>query len=154
MITLGPEEERTGVNMQFTATRLARIEGIVPGMPADNRDLDPIMLLSADELREGPPADSTRPDFEGRFGFTNVPPGRYKLFVRSADNGPSHGARSSASAEVVVADEDISNIVLYPESGVSVSGQVVFRGSVPPPAPEVMAAGLKRVNARNGDSIK
>jgi hypothetical protein len=45
MITLGPEEERTGVNMQFTATRLARIEGIVPGMPADNRDLDPIMVV-------------------------------------------------------------------------------------------------------------
>jgi protocatechuate 3,4-dioxygenase beta subunit len=144
MITLAPDEERTGVNMQFAVTRLARIEGIVTGMPADNRDLDPIMLLSADELREGPPADSTRPDFEGRFTFTNIPPGRYKLFVPSADNGPSPGARTSATAEVVVADEDISNVVLDLEPGVTASGQVVFRGSVPPPAAAAMArAGLE-----------
>jgi hypothetical protein len=130
--------------MQFAVTRLARIEGIVTGMPADNRDLDPIMLLSADELREGPPADSTRPDFEGRFTFTNIPPGRYKLFVPSADNGPSPGARTSATAEVVVADEDISNVVLDLEPGVTASGQVVFRGSVPPPAAAAMArAGLE-----------
>src|SRR3954447_15453491 len=139
MITVGPEEERTGVNMQFSPTRLARIEGVVTRMPADNRDLDPIMLLSADELRDGPPADSTRADFEGRFALTNVPPGRYKLFLRSADDAPSPGPRTSASAKVVVADEDIRNVVLDPEPGVTVSGQIVFRGSAPPPEADVMA---------------
>jgi len=144
MVTLAPDEERTGVDMQFAVTRLARIDGIVRGMPDDNRDLDPIMLLSADELREGPPADSTRPDFEGRFAFTNVSPGRYKLFVRSAANGPSHKAPASATAEVVIEDEDITNVVLDPEPGVTVSGHVAFRGSAPPPSAAAIArAGLE-----------
>src|SRR4051812_14096074 len=141
MITVGPEEERTGANMQFSPTRLARIEGVVTNAPADNRDLDPIMLLSADELREGLPTESTRADFEGRFAFTNVPPGRYKLFLRSATHAPSAGPRTSASAEVVVADEDIRNVVLDPQPGVTVSGQIVFRGSAPPPTADVMAGG-------------
>src|SRR3954470_6895599 len=47
MITVGPEEERTGVNMQFALTRLVRIDGVVTGMPADHFDLNPIMLLSS-----------------------------------------------------------------------------------------------------------
>ena len=143
MITLGPDEERTGVTMQLVPSRLARIEGIVTGMPADNMELDPIMLLSADELREGPPADSTRPDFEGRFAFNNIPPGRYKLFVRSAANRPQL-SRTSAAAEVVVADEDIGNVVLDLQPGVTVSGRVVFRGSIPgPAAAEIARAGLE-----------
>jgi protocatechuate 3,4-dioxygenase beta subunit len=142
MITLAPDEERTSVNMQFAATRLARIEGTMTGMPADNRDLDPIMLLSADDLRAPAPTDSTRPDFTGRFSFTNIPPGRYKLFARSPTDGSSHGARLSAAAELVVTGEDISGIVLDLKPGVTVSGQVVLRGSVPPAAAAIMARGV------------
>jgi hypothetical protein len=37
MISVGPDEERTAVNMQFALTRLARIDGVVTRMPADNR---------------------------------------------------------------------------------------------------------------------
>jgi hypothetical protein len=129
MITIGPDEERTGVNMQFASTPLARIEGSVTGIAGDDQDVDPIMLLSADDLREGPPVDSTRPDFTGRFIFTNVPPGRYKLFIRSAAKG-THGARLEADTEVVVADEDISKVMLELQPGVTVSGRVVFRGSI------------------------
>lgn len=144
MITLAPDEERTGVDMQFVVTRLARIEGIVTGLPPGNGDLDPIMLLSADDGREGPPADSMRADIDGRFTFTNVSPGTYKLFLRSATNGSSPGSRISAAAQVIVADEDIRNVVLDLQPGVTVSGRVVFRGTRPQSPADVMArAGLE-----------
>jgi hypothetical protein len=145
MITLAPDEQRGGVDMQFVATRLARIEGIVTGLPPDNRDVEPIMLLSDDDVRaEGPPADGARPDMNGRFTFTNVPPGIYKIFLRSATDGPSHGARTSAAVQVIVADEDIRNVVLDLQPGVTVSGHVAFRGThAQPPADLTARAGLE-----------
>jgi hypothetical protein len=143
MITLAPDEERTGVNMQLVLTRLARIEGIVKGMPPDIRGFDPIILFSGDDFREGMGQDSVRCDIHGRFSFTNVSPGRYKLFLRGAASGAAGGPLVHAEAEVVVLDEDIRNVVLDLQPGVTVSGHLVFRGSPPPPAAEMARAGLE-----------
>ena len=103
------------------------------------------MLLSADDLRaEGPPADGARPDMNGRFTFTNVAPGTYQIFLRSATNRPSPGSRTSAAVQVIVADEDIRNVVLDLQPGVTVSGHVAFRGTHgPPPADLIARAGLE-----------
>jgi hypothetical protein len=139
-ITLAPDEERSGVDMRFALTRLARVEGRVTGTPPDNRDLDLIWLVSADDVRDPVPY-ATRPDFDGRFSFTNIPPGRYDLFVHSAVNGPSHSPRIGAATEVVVADEDISTVVLNLQPGVTVSGHVVFRGARPESAADVITRG-------------
>jgi hypothetical protein len=126
-MTLAPNEERTGVDMQLVPIRLARIEGVVKGMPPDQRGLDPILLFSGDDRLEGMGQDSVRPDFEGRFSFTNVSPGPYELVLRGAANGPAGGPLVKAVADVVVADADIHNVVLDLQQGVSVSGRVVFR---------------------------
>jgi hypothetical protein len=129
--------------MQFVSTRLARIEGTVTGLPPDNRGVDPIMLLSADDIGNEI-ADSTRPDLQGRFRFPNISPGRYKLFLRTDTNGPSHSPRMSAAADLVVADKDINNLVLDLRPGVTVAGHVVFRGSSQqPPAALMERAGLE-----------
>ena len=137
-ITVAPNEERTGVDMQLALTRLARIEGVVKGMPLDQRGVDPIILFSGDDLREGIGQDSVRPDLEGRFSFTNVSPGPYKLVLRGAANGAAGGPPVKAAADVVVADEDLHNVLLDLQPGVSVSGKVVFRGTTPPPSASVL----------------
>ena len=129
MITVAPDEERRGVDLSLVLTRLARIEGTVTGMPSDGRDLDPIMLFSADELHDLSPVDVTRPNIDGRFTFTQIPPGHYQLLLRAVRD-PSHASpRVGAAADIVVANEDIHDIVLNLQRGVTVSGHIVFRGT-------------------------
>jgi hypothetical protein len=137
MIALAPGEDRGDVDMQFVLGRLARIEGTVTGMPANNLDLDLIWLVDTNDVRNDVP-ETTRPNLDGRFFFTNVPPGRYTLFVHSNDRGPSHLKRIGAAADIVVADEDIRNVALDLHPGVSVSGHLAYRGGVPP-TPDVLS---------------
>jgi len=51
MVRVAPGEERTGVDLQLVLTRLARVEGVVLGMPALNTQMDFIMLVNADDTQ-------------------------------------------------------------------------------------------------------
>ena len=133
MIRVAPNEDRTGVNFQLALTRLARIEGVAVGMPALNTSMDPIVLVSADGMEDGA-VEGARPNLEGRFRFTNVPPGRYRLILRGTAERPSPMFALAAAADVVVADQDISNVVLDLQPGATVEGKVVFSGTSRPPS--------------------
>ena len=52
-IRVGPEEERTGVDFQLALTRLARVEGVVGPLPVADFQLDPIMMINADDTAAG-----------------------------------------------------------------------------------------------------
>lgn len=130
-IRVAPDEERTGMDFHLTPVPLARIEGFVAGMPQVPSQMDPIMLVNADQTLSDM-SDSARPDSGGRFTFSNVAPGRYTLVLRGTPDGSSPDVRLSAEAEVVVAGEDISNVVLNLQRGATVQGQVVFNGTPPP----------------------
>jgi hypothetical protein len=131
-IVLAPGDERSNVDLRLTFTRLARIEGIVTGRPSLETQTDVIGLSSADDLFElETVSDPTRHDLEGRFRFWNVPPGRYRVFirgVRGVENG-TPDTKLTASADVVVADDDIENVVLALQPGARVSGQVFLEGT-------------------------
>jgi hypothetical protein len=130
-IRVAPDEERTGMDFHLTPVPLARIEGFVAGMPQVTSQMDPIMLVNADQTLSDM-SDSARPDSGGRFTFSNVAPGRYALVLRGTPDGSSPDVRLSAEAEVVVAGEDISHVVLNLQRGATVQGQVVFNGTPPP----------------------
>ena len=101
-------------------------------MPRLNTSMDPIFLGSVDGMEDSA-VEGARPNLEGRFRFTNVPPGRYKLILRETADRQSD-VRFAAAADVVVADQDIGNVVLDLQPGATVEGKVVFSGTARPPS--------------------
>jgi hypothetical protein len=133
-IRVGPEEERTGVDFQLALTRLARVEGVVGPLPVADFQLDPIMMINADDTA-GDWMTSERADIDGRFTFTNVRPGRYRLTLRGSTGGTrATDARFRADADVTVVDQNIDNVVLQFRQGATVTGQIIFQGLPVPPA--------------------
>ena len=132
-IRVGPEEERTGVDFQLALTRLARVEGVVGPLPVADFQLDPIMMINADDTAADT-TESERADSDGRFTFTNVRPGRYRLILRGSTGGTQPDRRFRADADVTVAGHDIDNVVLQFRQGATVTGQIVFQGVPVPPA--------------------
>ena len=147
LIRVGTEEERSGVNLQLVPTRLARVEGVVTGVPGADFELDPIMMINADDGL-GVSPESVRADLEGRFTFRDVKPGRYRLIGRGSASGGQTNPRFRAEADVTVAERDIDSVVLQFAQGATVTGQVVWQGTSPPPA-----ALLSRIEVRLAPAV-
>ena len=154
-ITLGISEERTGVDFQLQLAPLARVEGsVVNSTGADVRNIS-ISLVDMQQLGFSMGTISARADSEGRFRLLNVPPGQYRVTARStivptpaegreAPAGARGGGRAEVqrgepitvwgAADITVDGRPITNLLLSLQRGVSVSGQVSFNGTAPPPS--------------------
>jgi hypothetical protein len=104
-VTLGPGEERTGVDFGLQLVRTAKIEGAVvapPGIPPQSVQLT---LLPA--AQAGPPVlgagiqflNRVTPGPDGKFTYMSVPPGRYILNARVSR--PGEGARGGGPPMVM-----------------------------------------------------
>ena len=129
-ITIGPGDERAGVDLRLADTRLARIEGTVTGLALGPDQDAGITLLNQDEALGDVP-EAMRVAGEGRFGFRfwHIPPGRYAMVLteRSSSRNPSP-MRWLAAAPLVVANEDLTGVVLEVPKSATVRGEVVLRG--------------------------
>jgi protocatechuate 3,4-dioxygenase beta subunit len=135
-VTVAAGEERTGIDLQMIMIPVARIEGtlVAPGgtMPREMQ----LMLANADESMADVERQGTRVEPSGRFSFQNVAPGRYTLMARTMSFGPPPPPNAPAapkdpmlwaSAEVVVNGQDITDVVLELQRGITVSGQLTFQ---------------------------
>jgi hypothetical protein len=132
-IALTKGEERIGIDIPLQYVATARIEGTVfssrPGqqitlMLMPNQPGGDVGLR---QLRTASP--------EGRFMFSGVPPGPYTITARSSVRPPAPGEPAithSATAAVNVDGENISNVMLTLEPGLTISGRLVFDGAQPP----------------------
>jgi Carboxypeptidase regulatory-like domain len=149
-ITIGPGDERAGVDLQLQLTPVARLEGTVIAASVSGATLQNIQitLVNLDETLTNVDTQGARPDPTGRFRFTNIAPGSYRILARSIRQGPpapvepgslprpnASSEKLWAAADVTVAGQDISNIVLEMQRGVSVSGHLVFQGTTGLAAP-------------------
>jgi protocatechuate 3,4-dioxygenase beta subunit len=161
VITLGPEETRTGIDLTMAFVPTARIAGTV--LDQDGRPMPgaQISLTSAGSssdfarLIEGMARSMSRTGADGSFTITGVTPGQYAINARAAPRdaagrgqGPGPGALLSvagmmgapgaaslwANGDLSVNGVDITDMVLRLQPGMNVSGKIVFDGSSAPPA--------------------
>lgn len=151
-LTLGPGEERTGIDitMQFVPT--ARVQGLITG--ADGQPAQNVRLMLALQGRanwvtsfEGQPGSNSDPN--GRFMFQAVRPGQYTLIARAQTGPPpsfmsdiprpvqpqmpgSSGSTLWAQIDLNVAGRDLTDVRLSLQPGMSLSGRIVFEGTEAP----------------------
>jgi len=139
--------ETAGVDFSLLAVRLARISGTIVdsrGRPAGAHvvTLNPARSDGALLLGGVIAAES---DGSGRFTLANVPPGDYRLDVRStryfeaiAESGGAgqrqrQDAWEFASVPITIAGEDIAGLSVTLTSGHRMTGRVVITGADPDP---------------------
>ena len=157
LFTLGPAEERTGVDIQSVLVRSSRLEGlsIGPGGQPLTNVLVGIANLGSGSLFSSPGIIRPRPD--GRFALASILPGRYAFFGRGtdADTNPTPDIPLPlwTWTEFTIGEQDVSDVVMPFAPGVSVSGRLTFQGSQPVPEVAKLRVSLTAVPAIPGTML-
>lgn len=162
-VTVGPGDDRRGVDLHVRLTKSNRVTGRVVGPDG------PIPNIGVSLLPEGFEALSSETSFEqavtisnesGEFTFLAVPDGSYvarayvipppampdgKLIVAVGDDPTLSG-----SLAIVVRERDVSDVHLMLRKGPSVLGRLVFEGSRQIPNAQQLAQGNIRFELANG----
>lgn len=168
--TIGPGEERSGLDFQLQRVAVARIEGVVvnpTGQPLQNIQ---VTLTDLNQSVPGIGNSSTRANSDGQFRFSNVAPGQYRISARATVGARGRGRieigskiegragrgappsppppRLWGAADITVDGRDYPNVALSLQEGVSMSGRVVFQGSSlqPPTDPSRIRVNLTAAN--------
>ena len=159
-ITIGVSEERPGVDFQLQLAPLTTVEGMVVNSTGGEVRNVTVTLVDLQQLGLSLGTISARADSQGRFRLRNVPPGQYRVTARSTimpasaarqppapavGRGRGRGAPGQGvqrpepitvwgAADIAVDGRPLTNVLLNLQQGISVSGQIVFEGTTPPPA--------------------
>lgn len=143
-------QEQSSVVFALVAARLVRVSGTVmnsQGVPITNGN---VMIGPTGGGLPGTNINTGRIESNGAFRINNVPPGRYRLQVRTnlRPPGPPPGRGAPATRppevietarqDIVVGNEDVNGIAMVTSPGARVAGAVVLdTGSVTPPPAQV-----------------
>ncbi|MEO7190443.1 MAG: carboxypeptidase-like regulatory domain-containing protein [Vicinamibacterales bacterium] len=156
-VTLGVAEERAGVDFQLQLVPTSKVEGTVTSFDGTLPQGTQVSLISADKATPAGIVGTsvTRVDQTGHFRFAGITPGDYTLQARATvrdataandaqvqgrggrggPGGPGGGAILQvlwASVAVSVAGQDLADLGLSLQPGMSVQGRVEFHGTQPP----------------------
>jgi protocatechuate 3,4-dioxygenase beta subunit len=172
-IALGPGEERSGLDFQLLRVPVARVEGVVVNGTGQQVQNIQVVLSDINQTVPGIGRNAARADSDGRFRFSNVAPGQYRIAARGVsgagrrdapDGGPMAGpfgrrgfmplrggadsVRLWASTDITIDGRDITDVALSLQRGVTASGRIVFQGSQLSPPADLT---LLRVNVMPAD---
>jgi hypothetical protein len=142
-IPIAAGEEKGGIDLQLQITHVARIEGhVVVPAGVEPRSVQ-LNLAGADEAATPLDRPFAEMDEQGRFVFQMVPPGSYKIFARSmprpmgppgpGSTPPQQPLRLWANADLTVAGQDVTGLVLELQRGLTITGQVSIHANGGPP---------------------
>ena len=153
VITLGPGEERAGVDFSLPLVSVARVAGAVTDASGQPPQSLQVTLRPMSELMSSLGVMSTvRTTPDGKFTATGVMPGRYVLVARGAfrvsapeaaaapagrAGGPPLGPALWASVELTVDGRDLPDLALSLQPGATVTGRMVFDGAAPAEIPRL-----------------
>lgn len=137
-VTLGKAEERAGIDISLDSVPTARVGGFVTTSAGSVQGITVGIVPAANTsaMFDGGFRGSAPVQPDGSFSFRAVPPGRFLVMALSTVRPTAPGGTAlmlGASTEVVVDGEDIGNVMLSLEPGVTIAGRVKFDGARPPP---------------------
>lgn len=135
-ISLGPAEERAGIDVLLRLVPTATIRGTltsVNGLPIYNAQVS----VMDPSYGPGRVARSTRSNEDGEFVIAGIPPGRYQM------EAAGYPDRFYATAAVSLEGRDIT-VALTAAVGPTLSGRIVFDGTLRAPAPSPLLVFLQR----------
>lgn len=158
-VTLGPSEERSGIDVPLQLVPVARVNGTVTGVDGQPGANVQVQLIDLGQALPGMGTRSARSGADGKFSFAAVPPGQYTVVARSAspvvmkvaqDLSASSSASKEAALAAAVANLSTSsaawamadinvdgrspaNVPLVLRPGMTVSGRIVVDSAGPAP---------------------
>jgi hypothetical protein len=146
VVTVSAGEERAGIDFASKLVPTTKLDGVVlmpDGQPAaglgTGRGSAGVELRMRNVTQEGEMSLTriTRPGPDGRFSMPALTPGRYGLSARlTAGRAGGEGLSPAEAAlwadqDVVVDGQDLPEVRLQLQPGMTVSGRVVFDGTTP-----------------------
>ncbi len=158
-VTLAISEERGGVDFRLVLVQTAKVEGVVQYQDGTLPPGTQVSLVPMDQIGmppiPGASGSTTRAGQDGRFSFSNVAPGQYRVNaranVRAVDpaqpqdaaaaggrgrgQGPGGGRGGQiaqvlwGSADVNVNGQDVNGVSVSLQPGMTVTGRVTFDSS-------------------------
>jgi hypothetical protein len=168
-IKLGPAEERTGIDFALSLVPTAKVEGSI-AVP-EGISASTVLVQMVNSNPQGMLLDSFRrstPAADGTFSFAGIPPGAYTIMARAMPPPVPVGRAAArpaptplmpaspthfAMADVAIEGQDIAGLSLTLQTGLTVSGRILFEGVTPMPDVARMRINLMPVQSAGEVSL-
>jgi hypothetical protein len=154
-VIVEPGQHRTNIDIAMRSAPRVRVRGVVSGTPRDSLSWRTALRLRDPESRLRDPVAFTRARQDGTFEFLSAPPGDWLLEAfrefSGSDVARNDPAGLSARTPIAIRDDDIANLEVRLEPGVTVRARLEFGGRPPDDDPRQLAIRLANLNDWTGN---